>query len=134
MSHSIYENYGQDEYLDFNAENFREQPTNFAGVGPKGYVRTDDRITEDICEVLMKDKFIDASEIEVSVKDGIVFLFGTVDSRSEKFCTEIAIEGIAGVKDILNELKVKKWGDYSVRTYQKNFDNISRSTKEDHYT
>lgn len=94
MSHSINENFGQDEFLDYNTGSSREKQT-----------KVDDRITEEACEILMKEKFID--KIEVNVKEGVVYLFGTVDTRSEKISAEIAIRGIAGIKDIHNELKVK---------------------------
>lgn len=91
----------------------------FEGVGPRGYRRSDDRIEEDVCNVLMKDRNIDASDIEVHVRDGIVTLSGTVDSRMEKIEAEMAVENISGVEDVQNQLKLKKWGDYSDRPYQR---------------
>ncbi len=93
----------------------------FSGVGPKNYKRSDDRIEEEVCNVLMKDRNIDASNIEVHVRDGVVILSGTVDSRMDKIEAEMAIEGIAGVDDIQNEIKLKKWGDYSDRPYQRDW-------------
>jgi hypothetical protein len=47
------------------------------GRGPKNYSRSDTRIEEDVHERLMHDP-LDASGIEVSVKDGEVTLTGTV--------------------------------------------------------
>ncbi len=77
------------------------------GKGPKGYTRSDERIREDVNERLTDDGMIDASEIEVDVKNGEVLLKGTVRSRQEKRRTEDIIESISGVKDVENHLKVK---------------------------
>ncbi len=55
----------------------------FRGRGPKGYVRSDERIREEVCE-LLADADVDASEITVTVEDGEVTLLGTVDSRHAK--------------------------------------------------
>lgn len=91
----------------------------YSGVGPRNYKRSDDRIEEEVCNVLMKDRNIDASDIEVNVRNGVVTLSGTVDSRMDKIEAELVIEGIAGVEDIQNDIKLKRWGDYSDRPYQR---------------
>jgi hypothetical protein len=78
----------------------------FAGRGPKGYRRSDDRIREDVCERLAEDPVIDASDMEVTVKDGEVTLSGTANARSEKRRAEDVIEGVSGVRDIHNQLRV----------------------------
>jgi BON domain len=54
----------------------------FAGRGPKGYQRADDRIREDVCERLAEDPDIDASDMEVTVKDGEVTLSGSAAGRT----------------------------------------------------
>lgn len=77
-----------------------------AGKGPKGYRRSDERIREDVNEALSAHSEIDASEIEVDVKEGIVTLSGTVDSRQIKRLTEDTVEGISGVTDVKNDLRV----------------------------
>lgn len=81
--------------------------TGHRGKGPKGYMRSDDRLKEDISERLADDYFIDASDIEVQSKDGIVTLNGTVSSRQLKHRVEDIIERCHGVKDIDNRLKIK---------------------------
>jgi osmotically-inducible protein OsmY len=108
----------------------RSSSRDFSGVGPKGYKRSDDRIEEEVCNVLLKDKNINASDIEVKVKDGIVTLSGTVENRSDKLEAEMAIEGVAGVEDINNEIKLKKWGDYSDRPYLRNSEERYAQGKE----
>ncbi len=75
-----------------------------SGKGPKGYKRSDDRIREDACEALSVHPEIDASDMEVDVKDGIVYLTGSVESRLVKRMAEDLIENVPGVMDIRNEL------------------------------
>lgn len=81
---------------------------NYAGVGPKGYKRTDERIEEEVCDVLARDQYINASELIVSVDNGVVTLSGTVNDREDRFASEMLVETILGVTDINNNIKVKK--------------------------
>lgn len=76
------------------------------GRGPKGYARSDERIREEICE-LLSEGHIDASEIEVKVQDGEVILTGTVNDRRTKRMAEEMVEGARGVKDIQNQIRVQ---------------------------
>lgn len=76
------------------------------GKGPKGYSRSDERIRDDVCEILTQHGAIDASNIEVKVKSGVVTLFGSVESRIVKCLAEEAIERLSGVRDIKNDLQV----------------------------
>ena len=77
------------------------------GKGPKGYARGDDRIREDVCNRLTDDAHLDASEIEVEVKDGEVTLTGTVRERQDKRRAEDIVEAASGVKHVQNNLRVK---------------------------
>lgn len=77
-----------------------------AGRGPKGYKRGDDRIEEEVNEILTRHGDIDASEIEVKVQNGEVTLTGSVDDRRTKRDVEDAIESCSGVTDVINHLKV----------------------------
>ena len=74
--------------------------------GP-GYTRSDDRIRDDVCECLMRHGQVDASEIEVRVKDGEVTLTGTVHRRDEKRLAEDAAENVPGVRDVHNQLRTQ---------------------------
>lgn len=80
----------------------------YRGIGPKGWTRTDERIYEDIGEILTHNPYIDASQIEVEVKEGLVTLRGSVEDRPMKLRAEEAIEHITGVRDIRNELSVRR--------------------------
>ncbi|MCM2351349.1 MAG: BON domain-containing protein [Bacteriovoracaceae bacterium] len=80
--------------------------TNFVGFGPKNYKRSDERIYEEVCETLMSDPQVDASNIGVKVQSGIVYLSGKVDGRVMKRNAELAIENLPGVQDVRNELNI----------------------------
>ena len=79
----------------------------FRGRGPQGYRRSDDRIREDACECLMDDEYVDASEIEVEVRDGEITLSGTVESREQKRRAEHLLEELSGVNEVHNRLRVQ---------------------------
>jgi hypothetical protein len=78
----------------------------FRGRGPKNYVRSDERLREDINERLTADPQIDASEIEVEVQEGHVVLKGTVDRRQTRYRVEDLVDACAGVRDIDNRLGI----------------------------
>ena len=78
------------------------------GKGPKNYTRSEDRIREDVSDKLTDDSFLDASGIEVSVKNGDVTLSGYVDSRYAKHRAEDLAEDVTGVKDVQNNLRVRE--------------------------
>lgn len=93
---------------DEAAEARREQ--DHRGRGPKGYVRSDARIEEDVNDRLTDDPYVDASEVEVSVKDREVTLNGTVDSRQAKRAAEDCAEHVSGVVHVQNNLRVARPG------------------------
>lgn len=75
------------------------------GRGPRGYVRSDARIYEDVCEAIAGHGEIDARDVEVSVKDREVTLRGTVPDRWTKRRVEAICDGITGVEDVHNQLQ-----------------------------
>ncbi|MDY7228289.1 BON domain-containing protein [Hyalangium rubrum] len=77
------------------------------GKAPKGYVRSDERIREDVCERLMYSPY-DASEVEVTVTGGEVTLSGTVRHRAEKWGIEDVIEDVVGIHDIHNQIRIQR--------------------------
>lgn len=80
----------------------------YSGIGPSGYRRSDEKIREDVCEALLWDSEVDATDIEVSVSDGVVSLKGFVDSRHAKRMAERVTDHISGIHDVLNQLIIKK--------------------------
>lgn len=87
-------------------EGAREATGPHVGKGPKNYRRADERIFEEVCERLMQHGDIDASNVEVRVTSGEVTLGGTVPDRQTKRLAEDVLEGVAGVTDINNELRI----------------------------
>lgn len=78
----------------------------YAGRGPRGYQRSDERIREDVCDRLSVDPWVDATDIEVTVLKGEVTLAGTVRDRNDKRRTEDLIENVSGVREVHNNLRV----------------------------
>ena len=76
------------------------------GKGPKNYIRSDERIREDINDRLTDEWNVDASDIEVSVTNGEVTLTGYVMDRHQKRKAEDIAESVSGVKHLENRIKV----------------------------
>lgn len=85
----------------------RGQPgEDFRGRGPKNYVRSDERLREDLNERLTVAPDIDASDIEVHVDAGRVRLSGQVDRRETRYRVEDLVSHCSGVHEIDNQLRV----------------------------
>ena len=100
--------YGSDGYgseVDYSASG--SAPLSYRGRGPKGYVRSDERLREMICERLTDDPDIDASDVSIEVKNQVVKLSGSVNNRRSKYEIEELIEYIGGVQDIDNQLRLQ---------------------------
>ncbi|HEX6614002.1 MAG TPA: BON domain-containing protein [Rhodanobacteraceae bacterium] len=89
-----------------------EQMRSFRGRGPKNYTRSDDRIREDINEQLMDADDIDASDVSIEVKGGVVTLNGNVEQRWIKHRIEDMADDCSGVKDVRNEIRVQSRNDW----------------------
>jgi len=89
-------------------ESSQSQDRGFFGKGPKGWKRSDDRIKDEVCEALNDSYIVDASEIEVNVKDGHVILTGSIGGREAKREVEHLVDGIRGVEDVQNNLKINR--------------------------
>ena len=106
----------------------------FAGKGPRGYVRSDERIREDVSDRLSWDDHVDASDITVTVSAGEVTLEGTVPDRSSKRRAEDIAEDVMGVKDVHNRLKsnkglIQEVGDKLIGVDPENFGHAGSGTR-----
>jgi hypothetical protein len=86
-------------------ENGKLYNWNHIGKGPRDYTRSDQRVHDDVCEILTRDKNVDASEVEVNVNSGVVTLTGKVEDRLMKKYTGKLVDNIPGVKDLHNLLE-----------------------------
>jgi len=97
-----------------------------SGKGPKGYVRSDERIREDVCDRLSDDDELDASDITVTVSNGEVRLEGSVLDRHSKHRAEDLTESVSGVQDITNNLRARKG------FFREMGDKLSGESRDDH--
>ena len=98
-----------DRVVGWFAEDEREEPRPVYhwGRGPRGYRRSDRRLLEDVSDWLTDDPYVDASEIEVSVRDGEVTFEGSVGSRDQRRRAEDIAERVLGVTHVQNNLRVR---------------------------
>ncbi|WP_011300499.1 BON domain-containing protein [Cupriavidus necator] len=107
---------GESGYIPFAGRGPQWEPLDFGQpehvttrhhrpTGPKGYQRSDARIQDDVCERLAHSHF-DVHDIEVSVAGGIVTLSGQVRERGQKYRLEEIADGVFGVRDVDNQVRV----------------------------
>ena len=70
-------------------------------------MRSDSDIKRDVEAELQSDPSIDATDIAVAVKNGVVTLTGFVRNYSEKLGAEAAAKRVAGVVGLANDLEVR---------------------------
>jgi hypothetical protein len=78
----------------------------FSGRGPKGYMRADDRVRDDVCDRLTSDPFVDATDIDVRIVGGEITLEGAVRTRDQKRRAEDITASVRGVRDVQNRLRI----------------------------
>ncbi|MCZ7567501.1 MAG: BON domain-containing protein [Ardenticatenaceae bacterium] len=103
--------FGEDEFYGEPRWTYTQRwmiPGPQTGRGPQGYVQSDERIEEHVCERLTRHGGIDARDIEVSVDGGEVTLSGTVDSRRQKRIAGDVAESVMGVVDVHNRLRLRR--------------------------
>lgn len=69
-------------------------------------MKTDSQIQEDVMDELKWEPILNASEIGVAVKNGIVTLSGTVETYSKKLAVEKSAKRVAGVKAVALDIEV----------------------------
>lgn len=84
---------------------YQGQGFGHAGRGPRNYRRPDERIQEDVNDLLTADPSLDASGIAVSVSGGEVTLAGTVPSRRCRHRAEDLADSVPGVTHVQNNLR-----------------------------
>lgn len=87
--------------------------TSFAGKGPAGYRRNDDRIADDLYCAFTDDAGLDASDIEIRVAHGEVTLDGTAFNRNQRHRAEDIAHMVPGVSHVQNNLRIRGDGLHS---------------------
>ena len=83
------------------------RPGPYGGVGPRGWRRLDERITDDVVQRLTTDPEVDASDVDVTVANGAVVLQGSVDTRAQRRRAEDLAWSCDGVRDVQNRLRIR---------------------------
>jgi osmotically-inducible protein OsmY len=71
------------------------------------FTHTDEEIRDDVLAELKWDPQVQANDIGVAVKDGVVTLTGWVDTYLKKWRAEEDAQRVAGVKAVANDIEVK---------------------------
>jgi osmotically-inducible protein OsmY len=69
-------------------------------------MKSDIQIQKDVMEEIMWEPYLNASQIGVAVKNGIVTLSGQVDSFLKKLTAEKAAKRVTGVKAVAEDIQV----------------------------
>ena len=78
----------------------------FVGRGPKGYRRPDERIREDVSDQFTDDEWLDATDLTVIVRQGVIILGGTVPDRQQIRRAECIACSVSGVRRVANHIRV----------------------------
>jgi osmotically-inducible protein OsmY len=70
-------------------------------------MKSDMQLQRDVIDELRWDPQIKEKEIGVAAKDGVVTVSGSIASYAERWAVERAVERVAGVKVVANEIEVK---------------------------
>lgn len=69
--------------------------------------KTNHQLQKDVIDELTFDPAVDASNVGVTAKEGVVTLTGTVQSYPDKLAAERAVKRVAGVHGIAEEMKIE---------------------------
>jgi osmotically-inducible protein OsmY len=78
-------------------------------------MKTNEDLQKDVQDAIKWEPLLNAAEIGVIAKDGVVTLTGTVDSYAKKKEAESAAKSVAGVNAVVEEIEIK-FGSYGKKT------------------
>jgi osmotically-inducible protein OsmY len=78
-----------------------------SGKGRQSYMKTDTELQQDVMNELKWEPTVEAAEIMVAVKDGVVTLSGYVDSYIKKGAAERAAARVFGVRAVTEAIQVR---------------------------
>jgi osmotically-inducible protein OsmY len=80
-----------------------------ASVGDNSANSTDTGITEQVRTAIYKHAEFAGDEISVQTRDGVVYLYGLVDTNVERDTAESIARAIPGVKRIVDSIKLRNF-------------------------
>jgi osmotically-inducible protein OsmY len=69
-------------------------------------MKNNETLQQDVEDAIKWEPLLNAAEIGVTAKDGIVTLTGTVNSYAKKIEAEDAAKNVAGVKAVVEEITI----------------------------
>src|SRR5688500_12614106 len=85
---------------------------------PKGLLKkrrramqSDEQVQRDVLEELRLEPTVDASQIGVTAKDGVVTLTGVVSTLAEKYAAEAVAKRVYGVRGVADDVEVRLFDD-----------------------
>jgi osmotically-inducible protein OsmY len=70
-------------------------------------MKNNEELQKDVQDAIKWEPLLNAAEIGVTAKDGVVSLTGVVDSYSKKLEAEAAAKSVAGVKAVVEKIEIK---------------------------
>ncbi|MEI6059138.1 MAG: BON domain-containing protein [Bacteroidota bacterium] len=70
-------------------------------------MKTNEVLQKDVQDAIKWEPLLNAAEIGVTAKDGVITLTGVVDSLAKKYEAEDAARKVDGVKAVVEEIKIK---------------------------
>ena len=70
-------------------------------------MKTNEELQKDVQDAIKWEPLLNAAEIGVTAKDGVVSLTGVVDNYSKKLEAETAAKSVAGVKAVVEKIEIK---------------------------
>jgi len=72
-------------------------------------MKSNEELQKDVQDAIKWERLLEAAEVGVTVKDGVVTLTGTVDTFAKKEEAEKATKKVVGVKAVVEEIQVKSF-------------------------
>src|SRR5450631_2197501 len=76
-------------------------------------MKTNEDLQKDVQDAIKWEPLLNAAEIGVTAKDGVVTLSGIVDSYSKKLEAESAAKSVIGVKALVEKIEIKFGSDWN---------------------
>lgn len=92
----------------------RFENKNYSGMGPKGWELSDEKLQTRVCEVLLHSHDVDPTELEITVKDKVVYVKGHIQSKGMRIVCEDLILSIPGVEDVFTDVIISNTQNFQI--------------------